>query len=299
MKKTVILEKIKSNVEGFSVRVLTGDPISFRSEGVPLCRLHIHPEIELLHIIKGETVFELLDGTKYTARVGDIVCVNSNVAHITYAAKSEEFLHDMIHLPSELFMKKNDSFYDFLHIFSDNLRTPIKVINDPAMLYYFETACSHSQKKPSSRNLFLASSIYGLLAYLHEIEFIENTFTEAEEAKISKLSPALEYISEKFREDISLEQVAATVKMSNYYFCRVFKEAVGLGFVEYLKLFRINKAEADLIDTEKSILEIAFENGFSSASYFNRVFKETKNCSPTEYRKLSIEASKLKKVMYL
>ncbi len=298
MKRTVIREKCNNNVEGFSIGIVNNASPTTKKEGDPLCRLHNHPELELFHIIEGDTIIELIDGTKHFAHVGDIVCINSNVPHITYSAASQNIVHHMIQFRADIFKKKTDSFYDFLHLFSNNFQTPIKIINEPTFLYYFETAFNYSKKNPSSRNLFLASSIYGILAHFHEIGFIDNSLTEAEEEKYSKLSPALEYISEKYNEDISLDQVAASVKMSNYYFCRVFKETVGLGFIEYLKLFRINKAEVDLIDSEKSILEIAFENGFSSASYFNRVFKETKNCSPTEYRKLLKESTRLSKIIY-
>ena len=85
--------------------------------------------------------------------------------------------------------------------------------------------------------------------------------------------------------------------MSTYYFCRFFKETFGVCFSDYIKFFRIKKAETALIETDKSVLEIAFENGFSSASYFNKVFKELKFCSPTEYRKFSKESNKLIKLL--
>ena len=68
------------------------------------------------------------------------------------------------------------------------------------------------------------------------------------------------------------------------YFCRIFKSAIGATFTEYLNFVRICKAEKKLATTSESILEISAEVGFSSVSYFNKIFKKYKNCSPSAYR---------------
>ena len=68
------------------------------------------------------------------------------------------------------------------------------------------------------------------------------------------------------------------------YFCRIFKSAIGATFTEYLNFVRVCKAEKMLSRTNNSILDISEAVGFSSVSYFNRVFKKYRNCSPRAYR---------------
>ncbi|GAB4241240.1 MAG: hypothetical protein OHK005_04080 [Candidatus Methylacidiphilales bacterium] len=85
-------------------------------------------------------------------------------------------------------------------------------------------------------------------------------------------------------EDLSLDQVAAYVHTSTYYFCKLFKKATGLTFTEYLTRVRIEKARALLANRQKRISEIAFEVGFQSLSQFNRAFLRICGQSPSQYR---------------
>ena len=73
------------------------------------------------------------------------------------------------------------------------------------------------------------------------------------------------------------------------YFCRIFKRASGSGFIDYLNFVRICKSEKLLAAGTKSILDVSYDVGFSSVSYFNRIFKKYKNCTPTEYRRAQYE----------
>lgn len=68
------------------------------------------------------------------------------------------------------------------------------------------------------------------------------------------------------------------VNLSPNHFCKVFKKITGKTLIEYLHLLRINEAEKMLVDTDASITEIAGNVGFSSITYFGRVFKKLKMC---------------------
>ena len=68
------------------------------------------------------------------------------------------------------------------------------------------------------------------------------------------------------------------------YFCRIFKQATGATFTEYINFVRVCKAERMLARSDVSILDISEAVGFSSVSYFNRIFKKYKSCSPRFYR---------------
>ena len=73
--------------------------------------------------------------------------------------------------------------------------------------------------------------------------------------------------------------------MSVRYFCKVFKQSIGMTFTDYLNRLRIEKAKNLLANPHKHISEIAFEVGFESLSQFNRSFKRITGETPTRFRK--------------
>jgi AraC-like DNA-binding protein/ligand-binding sensor protein len=81
------------------------------------------------------------------------------------------------------------------------------------------------------------------------------------------------YITEHQDEEVSLRQVAAAVNTSAFYFCKMFKQATGLTFTDYLARTRIEKVKNLLLNPHKRISEAAYETGFQSLSQFNRVFR--------------------------
>lgn len=93
------------------------------------------------------------------------------------------------------------------------------------------------------------------------------------------------YLEESFAEKITLEEIAEKCHMSKYYFSHTFKKLTGMSFMAYLSLFRIEKATVLLQLTNKSISDIAYECGFGNVRSFNRIFKETLNLTPVQYRK--------------
>ncbi|HEX2953123.1 MAG TPA: AraC family transcriptional regulator [Bacillota bacterium] len=102
--------------------------------------------------------------------------------------------------------------------------------------------------------------------------------------RLNRLEMVFEYVEEKMDSKISITEVAKVVNFSIYHFTRFFKAATGMTFGDYLKHFRIKKAEWYLTSTEDTITEIAMKTGFSSVQSFDRVFKELKGCSPRTFR---------------
>lgn len=95
---------------------------------------------------------------------------------------------------------------------------------------------------------------------------------------------SLNFIEKHLSEKISTEKLANTVGLSPFYFQRLFKRFVKKPVQEYVKLRRLAKVLEPLKDTNRRILDIALEYGFSSHANFTRVFKETYGITPDEYR---------------
>jgi AraC-like DNA-binding protein/ligand-binding sensor protein len=92
------------------------------------------------------------------------------------------------------------------------------------------------------------------------------------------------YIAQHQDEEVSLRQVAGAVNSSAFYFCKMFKQATGLTFTDYLARTRIEKVKNLLLNPHKRISEVAYETGFQSLSQFNRVFRRITGEAPTVWR---------------
>jgi AraC-like DNA-binding protein/ligand-binding sensor protein len=105
--------------------------------------------------------------------------------------------------------------------------------------------------------------------------------TAAEPPAVSK---ARAFIAEHLGEPLSLSQVAQAAHMSPFYFCKVFKTALGLTFTNYLARARVEKTKQLLLNQNTRASEAAYEAGFQSLSQFNRVFRRIVGESPSSYR---------------
>jgi AraC-like DNA-binding protein len=99
-----------------------------------------------------------------------------------------------------------------------------------------------------------------------------------------RIQNVINYIGENYIKDISLDDLAEVAYMTTNSFCRYFKSRTGKTAFQFIREYRVNKACQMLINGKKSIAEICYDNGFNSFSSFNRIFKNLKNISASEYK---------------
>jgi len=104
------------------------------------------------------------------------------------------------------------------------------------------------------------------------------------EKSTSIIDKALKYINENYTNDISLDDISMKIDVTPYYFSRIFKEEMGVNFIEYVTDLRINKAKELLADDSYSMKEICKLVGYSDPNYFSRTFRKHEGVSPSEYR---------------
>ncbi|MFC4619344.1 response regulator [Camelliibacillus cellulosilyticus] len=103
------------------------------------------------------------------------------------------------------------------------------------------------------------------------------------------------YIKDHFHLPLTLEEVARHIGLSPYYFSKLFKEKVGMTFVDYLTKIRMNQAKMLIASTDRSLKEICFEVGYKDPNYFSRVFKKWVKVSPKKYREVPVTPRKMSK----
>lgn len=100
----------------------------------------------------------------------------------------------------------------------------------------------------------------------------------------TRLNLAVAYVSKNFARAISESAVAALCQSSPSRFCREFRAAYGVTFVEYLSSFRVMEAKRLMANPRMSVADIAAAVGFNDPSYFSRLFRKQEGVSPSEYR---------------
>jgi AraC family transcriptional regulator len=99
-----------------------------------------------------------------------------------------------------------------------------------------------------------------------------------------KLKQALDYINAHISENISLAEIATELGMSQYYFCRLFKQSTGITPHAYLIQQRVELSKQLLKQKEGTINDVAIACGFANPSHFARCFRQYTGISPKQFR---------------
>ena len=132
---------------------------------------------------------------------------------------------------------------------------------------------------PPSRRLKVKGLLYAL-----ESEFLDQVPLDKNEDYSNIVTHLLQYISENFRSNISLSDIAASTGYNYHYLSRSLNNAVGIGFKQLLNMHRVLYAFRLLRDTDISVTEASFESGFQSVRSFNHTFVKIYGCTPREMR---------------
>lgn len=99
------------------------------------------------------------------------------------------------------------------------------------------------------------------------------------------LSRAKEYVRTNYARELTLDEMAVALRVSPFHFSRMFKQASGQTFTDYLTSTRIRESKSLLANTDLSVAEVAFRVGYGDQSHFGQVFKRLVGCSPFSFRR--------------
>ena len=98
------------------------------------------------------------------------------------------------------------------------------------------------------------------------------------------------YIAQSYSEHVTARELANVTGYSLYHFCHVFRAYFDMSVGEYIRIYALGKAAADILDG-KPILAAALDAGFDTAAGFSKAFKKQFGMSATEYRKQNLKRS--------
>ena len=100
---------------------------------------------------------------------------------------------------------------------------------------------------------------------------------------------AVYYIEKNYKKPLKMEEISRVTGYSEAYFSRLFKNSLNISFSDYLLNVRLKHVCQDLISTNNSIMEIAYENGFIYPGNMTEAFKRKFNMTPLKYRSNSLK----------
>ena len=92
------------------------------------------------------------------------------------------------------------------------------------------------------------------------------------------------YVESRVREEIDLEEFVRQTGFSLAHIRDVFRKHTGKSLSRYVQERRIANAAQDLLDTDKTILDIAIQYGFSGRTVFSRAFRRHTGYTPSQFR---------------
>lgn len=256
--------------------------------------LHWHKEFEVNYIRNGQGEF-ICGDDRFCFEKGDIIVVQPDMLHAVRPGSDEVTLYDTLVFSAEMFVGAGGdrSALEFFIPLAEGLMLVDTGITQSHERYSELVACVREIFKSAKKNtplndIVLKSELLRFFAILAESGSVHPAARGAS-AKSELIRPALSYINEHFRESITIEQLAEASHLSKSYFMSCFKNAAGVGAIEYINQIRVKAVCERLRAGGGNISEIAFECGFANLANFNRQFKRQVGASPKEYRSMNLQ----------
>lgn len=280
---------VSSNISGLPANILEETQNNFPKG--PVCQFHIHDEIEILMITSGTMRVYFNDEIYVDVKSPDGIFINRRVPHSTERMEhgtSSSLLQVNIEKMIKMEHKHMNRYLSLIFSGDENDYYILKN-NSPEkteICGYMNYIIAENQNQKQSFNTYIRGYLFLILGALYRYNILNDIEPKYDSDGINKIYKALLFVDKNYASPIILDEISSVVNMNPSYFCRVFKKVTGKTLMEYVNFVRIYKAENLLTSTEESILDISVETGFSSVSYFNRVFKNLKDASPAAYRKI-------------
>lgn len=250
--------------------------------------LHYHEEFELNLILNGKGAQRVVGD--HIEEIGDaeLVLIGPNLPHTWYTHKcrNEEIQETTIQFHKNMLDEK---------LLQRNQLSQIRNMFQLAQQGLLFSDTTVKLLIPVIQRLKEQSgfdSILSLLSILHHLSVApdktslsssisSNTFNNYNSRRIEKVN---DYMNANYHREITLKDVAKIANMPEASFSRFMRKHTGRTFIDTLNEIRLGYATRMLIDTTQTVSETAYSCGFNNVSYFNRVFRQKKKCTPKEFR---------------
>ena len=227
--------------------------------------MHIHKSFELVAVTEGELTL-ITDSGSFNIKKGQAALVFPNHAH---GYNTANYSNSFYYIFSISYVY---DFYDFIK--DKTCMNPVfEYVEKEDITKYFENGASNKYRTKSV--------LYDICASFLEYADLVNI-----NGKTDQLINALvQYVQENFKDNISLKSAAKALGYDYNYLSGYLNDRLKNNFSAFLNGYRISHAEYLLLNTDKSITEIATLCGYDTIRSFNRNFIKITNTTPREFKK--------------
>ena len=243
---------------------------------------HWHKEIELIYVRSGSCSLSITDHS-FTVHAGDLAVCESGVIHYSDSHGMDNSLDFIIFDTSILGQLFQNPGFTFPLVTKEQLESYGLTARLEALI---RTVSSElTDKAPFYQDVVTSSiqTFWALLKRFHPRADADQLPDGRRSRMLSELQELLAYIDVHYADNISLEYAAGRMNFSPSHFSKTFKKLMGINFVTYLNMVRVEQAAQELRLTEKKSTDVALSCGFNNIRTFNRVFKEITGCTPSEF----------------
>lgn len=266
--------------------------------------IHWHDAIEILFVLRGTIELRIETGV-YTVKEKEIEIINTNEVH-GIKSNDDDNLVLVFNIDPNFFEKYYDDAKDvFFYTNSDidGIQEGEKyyVFRRYLAILFYEIVSKHHDYEDVIEEQLL-EMMYHLLNNFHYLFYEEESLRE-DDVQLERYHRIVKYISNNYMYKVSLQDLAKQEFLTTQYLSYKIKSTFGRNFNDFLNLIRVEESTKLLLDTDKSISEIANEVGFSHVRYYNKHFKLNYKCTPVQYRnknKVDDETlEKMKRITYI
>ncbi len=259
--------------------------------------IHYHTEyIELLYAAKG-TFSVMLEGIVYDMEEGSLFLIPAGSTHTTRCHQSNDPTGNLMcakFSPNIFYsiLPNSHALSYYIPLIIDRVGKdrylPPDVIKNSCIPKEYEMLAQEEQTHFLGSDLAQCASVFRIftwvLRYWYQKSMKNNTdiFNFAMFKTIQKVKT---YVLENYQ-TANLSDASKQCHLNYSYLSHLFRQQTGHSFNDYVNLIRVNNSIKDLSKGEKSITNIAIENGFSSTSHYIQIFKKHKKITPNKFRKI-------------
>lgn len=258
---------------------------------------HWHKDLEFIVIKKGTMTYNV-NGNLIDLTEGSGIMVNSRQLHYGFSPQHKECEFICILLSPQL-LSGNEWFYqNNIEPVTENSSCPYLYLGGEewqnSILEKLDGLYSSFTVQPEQELPYFAliGMFLSIMKILYEHLDIKNYGMTKESNELICLRNMITYIEEHFTQHITLEKIALAGACCKSRCSLLFKKYLRETPITYIAKLRLQKSLSTLLDSDKSITDIAYEYGFCGTSYYCETFQKYYGISPLKYRKIQSEQYK-------
>ncbi len=255
---------------------------------------HFHSAVEVVMPIRGECVYAI-ETEEFHVQPGEVMIVPAGCRHSLRMGENCERDLLLYEMNGVFTLKEFGAFRQLLakHLYITRDHPSCEKVHS-----LMSDVVSVYRAGGLLRNLHCYALLLEVYAVLGE-HYLATSATPAEVNTLSRqlsgedaFNRALDYVNENYMDDVTLDSLSAYAGFSRYTLSRMFRQHTGSTFTQYLNKRRVTMAEELLASTKMPVTQVALQCGFNSIATFNRVFRDVRGCTPTQYRLIYDESQR-------